>query len=318
MARTEARIKCAIWDDEDFRQLTVEAQWLYHAILEQKDLSLCGVLTWTPRRFAKLASNASARATDKALDLLRERRYVLLDEDTDELLVRTFITGDRVLDNPNSILGMSNSFGAIHSLTLRAAVVDRLGQGFIEGLPDLFPKGLPKGFHDRLGKAFVQALALTCTRPPPGAPVPPASGFPPPASPADEHSSSSNLDPVGDEPAEEEEPLSRIDQACALVAQRRLDRRLTKPELEPITDRPAWLARAAERERQRIAADPALVEELGLLADAGEGLELLADRIDPPERPAPSPYTEIGNQPAPAFEEVQTETGEWVTVRVGA
>lgn len=191
MARTEARIKCEIWDDEDFRSLTLEAQWLYHAILEQKDLSLCGVLTWTPKRFAKLASNASAGSTKKALDLLRSRRYVMVDEETDELLVRTFITGDRVLDNPNSILGMSNAFGAIHSPTLRSAVIDRLGQGFLEGLSDLFPKGLPKGFHDRLGKPFMKALTLAGARTPPPAPVPPASHLPSPVSPVGSVPSSS-------------------------------------------------------------------------------------------------------------------------------
>lgn len=182
MARAEARIKCDIWDDEDFRSLTWEAQWLYHAILEQKDLSLCGVLTWTPKRFAKLAANASAGATRKALDLLREKRYVLVDDETDELLVRTFITNDRVLDNANSIIGMTNAFGAIHSQHLRDAVVHGLGEGFMEGLPKRFPNGLPRGFHDRVGKPFLKALALAYAGAPPGAPVPPSSLHPPTAS----------------------------------------------------------------------------------------------------------------------------------------
>ncbi len=175
-------MKCAIWDDEDYRSLTMEAQWLYEAILTQKDLSLCGVLTWTPKRFSKLAANASTSATKKALDLLRSRLYVVLDDDTDELWVRTLIINDGVLDNANSIIGMSNAFGAIHSQALRHAVVEGLGEGFLEGLPDRFPKGLPYGFHDRLGKGFVDALALTGARAPGPAPVPPASCLLPPAS----------------------------------------------------------------------------------------------------------------------------------------
>ncbi len=178
MARTEARIKCDIWDDEEFRSLTLEAQWLYHAILEQKDLTLCGVLTWTPKRFAKLASNANAGATKRALDLLRSRRYVLVDEETDELWVRTLIQNDRVLDNHNSIVGMSNAFGAIHSQVIRDALVKGVLDGVGKGVLD----ALPKGVRDRLSKPFTHALALTCAQAPPHPPVPPASCLLPPAS----------------------------------------------------------------------------------------------------------------------------------------
>lgn len=200
MARTEARIKCEIWDDEDFRTLTLEAQWLYHAILEQKDLSLCGVLTWTPKRFAKLASNAKAGETKRALELLRTKRYVVLDEDTDELWVRTFITNDRVLDNPNTIIGMSQAFGAIHSQPIRRALVDGLGDGFLDGLPKRFDKGLPQGFHGRLAKPFVEALALACARVPPGAPVPPASSLQPPLPPNPPQSGGQSLRSKGANP----------------------------------------------------------------------------------------------------------------------
>ena len=178
MARTEARIKCDIWDDEDFRSLTWEAQWLYHAILEQKDLSLCGVLTWTPKRFAKLAKNANASSTKRALDLLRERRYVLVDEETDELWVRTLIKNDRVLDNHNSIVGMSNAFGAIHSKVIRDALVKGVLEGVGKGVLD----ALPKGVRDRLSKPFTHALALAGAGAPPRPPVPPASCLPSPAS----------------------------------------------------------------------------------------------------------------------------------------
>jgi hypothetical protein len=192
MARTEARIKCEIWDDEDFRSLTWEAQWLYKTLLTQKDLSLCGVLTWTPKRFAKLASNASAAPVKKALELLREKRYVVLDDDTDELLVRTLVKGDGVLSNHNSIIGMSKAFEAIHSNPIREAIVQEVIKGIEQGLaiggpeggtPTGWVKGLPDHIRKRVGQPFVKALALASARPPPHPPVPPASCLLPPASP---------------------------------------------------------------------------------------------------------------------------------------
>ena len=238
MARTEARIKCDIWDDEDFRSLTWEAQWLYHAILEQKDLSLCGVLTWTPKRFAKLASNASATATKKALELLRSRRYVVVDEDTDELWVRTLIQNDRVLDNHNSIVGMSNAFGAIHSKVIRDALVEGVMKGVGKGVLN----ALPQGVQDRLSKPFVQALALASARPPPHPPIPPASSLQPPATPSVVDKSSSSNQGVVDEAPEEEELREKANDAAMLVARRRLEVR----DGPPITNPTAWLRRTAE------------------------------------------------------------------------
>lgn len=181
MARTEARIRCAIWDDEDYCSLPFEAQWLYKAILSQKDLSLCGVVIWTAKRFAKLAPNLSANTVKKSLALLIERRYVVLDDDTDELGVRTFLRNDRVIDSPNLILAMSHDFGAIRSRVIRRLILEQLGEGFMEGLPQRFPKGLPKGFYERLGEGFMEALGSYVRA---GAHVPPAPGPSPQLAPA--------------------------------------------------------------------------------------------------------------------------------------
>jgi hypothetical protein len=140
-----------------------------------------------------------------------------------------------------------------------------------------------------------------------------AGAMPSHSSPTTEHRSSSSHHGAGGRLAEEEEPSDRITQACAVVAQRRLDRRLTKPELEPITDRPAWLARAADRERQRIAGDPGFADNMTRLVAGGLSVNQLADLIDPPERPAPSPYPAAGEQLPPAFE-IDEATGMAVPV----
>lgn len=187
MARTEARLRCEIWDDEDFRSLSVEAQWLYTAILTQKDLSLCGVITWTPKRFAKLAQNASAATVRKALVLLREKHYVVLDEDTDELWVRTLIKYDGALTNHNVFVGLSKAFEAVHSPAIRDAVVhavregmgdgvgDGVTQGVLDGMVHSVLDGLPEAVRKRVGKPFAKALALASASAPACAHVPPDS-----------------------------------------------------------------------------------------------------------------------------------------------
>lgn len=301
MARTEARIKCAIWKDDDYRSLTLEAQWLYTAILSQQDLTLCGVLTWTPKRFAKLASNASAAAAKKALDHLRSKRYVVVDEETDELWVRTFAKNDGVVDSPNLILAMSHDFGAIHSSTIREGLVEGLGEGFLEGLPQRFKKPLPQGFMERLAGPFVEALG----RPRAGAGAPPLScvpqvpSAPVPHAPPDEHKSSSSLDRVGERPAEEEEnDRGSWDGllVARLVAKRRLGK-LSDPPPEGFR-RDRWLTRTAEN---------LLADEHGSIAHHLITLpvEAVVDLFEPPDQPAaavPSPYPEAGHATEPAWD----------------
>lgn len=316
MARTEARVTCAIWDDEDYRDLTWEAQWLYETLLTQKDLSLCGVLTYTPKRFAKLAVNASPPAIRKALDLLRERRYVVLDDDTDELLVRSLIRRDRVLSNHNSVIGCSKSFEAIHSQVVRDSIIkevlrvvaDGLAIGGTEGgTPTGWLRGLPDHVGKRVGQPFAKALALACTRPPPGAPIPPSSVLRSPVSPTSESRSSSDLSVVGERTAEEEEP-DRVGQVCQLVAERRYGKLSDPPP--PGIRRDRWLAATA--------GDVLAKRGPGIALDlaAGSSVDAIVDSIEPPATPAAiavSPYPAAGEQPPPVFE-IDDETGLAVPV----
>lgn len=122
MSREYARIKVAIWTDLDFRDLTAAAQHLYFMLLTSPSLSLAGVADWRPRRIAAMCSGWTVQDVEAAASELEAARYVLVDEDTEEVLVRSFVRHDRVLLKPNVAASMVKDAGRIASRRLLEAV----------------------------------------------------------------------------------------------------------------------------------------------------------------------------------------------------
>lgn len=127
MARTHARIFSAIWSDPEWTSLTPGAQWLYQLILSQPKMTLTGCLDYKPVRWAKLAADTKPADIETWADELETRRYVVIDRETDELLVRTFVRHDSSYDrNSNLLKGIWRAWGAIESGNLRRIVVDNM------------------------------------------------------------------------------------------------------------------------------------------------------------------------------------------------
>lgn len=139
MARTHARILTSIWGKDDWRRLSPDEQWAYFLVLSQPGLSMCGVLSYTPKRWAQLTAGSTVAKIRKAIAGLVEARFLLVDEETEELLVRTFAKNDGVLQSPNLVKAMWKAYGDVVSERLRAA--------FLEGLPEPFREGLPERFR---------------------------------------------------------------------------------------------------------------------------------------------------------------------------
>jgi hypothetical protein len=162
MARTEARIFSSVWNDDDFRRLSVPAQWLYWALLSQPELSMCGVLTAAIDRWSRLANDLDTATINAALDELNERRFVIHDEATSEVWVRAFVRRDGVLRAPNLVVAMARAFEAIHSHTIRDGLICEIlrefPEGFQEGMTERFPKGFPKGLAQRFPQGFLLAV----------------------------------------------------------------------------------------------------------------------------------------------------------------
>lgn len=132
-----ARIWTSIWDDPDFLNLRVNEQHTYLMLMSNKGLSRCGVITYIPGRFENLATDLTSARFSKAVAGLRTARFVVLDEHTQELLVRTHVRHDGVLDRTNMGKATGTAFEAVVSDDIRKAIGDELSRLMREepGLP---------------------------------------------------------------------------------------------------------------------------------------------------------------------------------------
>lgn len=121
MARTESRTKTSIWSDEEFRKRSGRAQRMYWLLYSQPTINLCGVIALTERRWAATASDETLETVRAALDELEEHRYILIDWDTEEILVRTFARHDGVARSPKTFAPAWAQLHGIASAQLRAA-----------------------------------------------------------------------------------------------------------------------------------------------------------------------------------------------------
>ena len=136
MARDHARIKTSIWDDPDFLELKVAEQHVYLALASSKGLSRCGVIDYIPSRFDHLAADLTAAKFTKAATGLRAARFVVLDERTQELLLRSYVRHDGVLDRLNMGKATGSAFEAVVSREIRKAIGDELAR-LMKERPDL-------------------------------------------------------------------------------------------------------------------------------------------------------------------------------------
>lgn len=128
MARDHARIQLAVWGEDDWRDLDASAQHAYWMLLSQPRLSYCGVLDYIPSRLAVLAKNMTESKVKSAIRDLERAKYVLVDRNTHELLVRTYVRHDGVLNRPNMGKATARALERVVSLPLRDAVITELGR----------------------------------------------------------------------------------------------------------------------------------------------------------------------------------------------
>ena len=132
MARDRANINTSIWTDQDFRDLTMAEQHLYKLLMTHPTLSYAGVVDWRPARIAAMTADTTGESIRVAAGGLQAKRYVFIDEETEEILVRSFLRHDGLLKQPKLSISMVNAFGAIASKRIREVVTHELQRLFGE------------------------------------------------------------------------------------------------------------------------------------------------------------------------------------------
>lgn len=136
MSRTHGRLKVAIWDDPDFVSLKRDEQHAYMLIMSNKGLSRCGVVNFVPARFEHLAADLTAAKFKAAVTGLQRARFVVIDERTQELLLRSHVRHDGVFDRANMGKAVGTAYEAVVSRRIRKAIGDELAR-LMQQSPDL-------------------------------------------------------------------------------------------------------------------------------------------------------------------------------------
>jgi hypothetical protein len=128
MARDHARIYLSVWNDDDWRSLTSAAQHTYWTLMAQPRLSYCGVLDYFPSRLAELSTDQTEAKVKASVKALERARFVVLDSRTHELVIRSYVRHDGVLDRVNMGKAVGRAFDRVISTKIREAIAHELGR----------------------------------------------------------------------------------------------------------------------------------------------------------------------------------------------
>lgn len=123
MARSQANLRLNVF--EGLRGLTREGKLLYIAVLVEPTINQAGIGALRERRWAKDLELTLAEI-EKAMQELDERRFVLFDADTEEILIRTLIRNDGVADKPNLLWAACRAAVLVSSPRLRVVLAEEL------------------------------------------------------------------------------------------------------------------------------------------------------------------------------------------------
>ncbi|TWP47409.1 hypothetical protein FKR81_32360 [Lentzea tibetensis] len=179
MARDHARFYLSIWSDEDFIALSALAKIVYVQLCTQQKLTYAGVLDVSVKRWTRAHPDQNIDAVRAALAELDAARFVVIDHDTEELLVRSFIRRDGLYKQPNVLRAALRCAFELESPLLRKALaveLRRLPTEITGPAPAVAATELEAGARE-LPASVKAAMTIRGTgRPAPAeqAPVPPA------------------------------------------------------------------------------------------------------------------------------------------------
>lgn len=126
MPRDRANIFTDIWTDDDWRNLSGAEQNLYLMLLTHPQLSYAGVADWRPGRLAQMNRDGSKAGVEAIGRQLQDKRFIVVDDDTEEVLIRSYIKHDGVLQHPKLAISFVNAYATVSSRTIRMVITHEL------------------------------------------------------------------------------------------------------------------------------------------------------------------------------------------------
>lgn len=116
------RTPYAVWDQTDYLSLGPHAKLLDYVLRQHGGISFCGRADWRPARLT-VRSGLSVEEICAAGAELVERGFAVIDEGTEEILMRKHILWDELLRNPKMAVAVVRAYGDVASPLAKAAVV---------------------------------------------------------------------------------------------------------------------------------------------------------------------------------------------------
>jgi hypothetical protein len=126
MARSHGQLLVTIWADPDWLALPMHAQWTYAMFVSQGDINHAGILSLTPKRWADYTADRNPDVIADALKVLEDAGFIVVDADTEQVLVRAFVRRDGVIKQPNTLKNACASMLLVRSRKIRAALLAEL------------------------------------------------------------------------------------------------------------------------------------------------------------------------------------------------
>jgi hypothetical protein len=272
MARHHAQLLASIWSDPDWLDLSPTAQRLYMLLLSQGRLSLIGHLDLMPHRWATLAHGTTVESITADLLELEGARFVAVDHDTQEVLIRTLVAHDVAPHrfNRNLAKGLWTSWGGILSPSLRLVAVENMPDFVWDKSGDATPAA---ALHMRTSPRLEPPVETTGDDEPLEPPVETTGSDQPSESPVQtvfspspspslvtghrqpvvETTSSNAFSSARDDDDDRGtgSDQRRVETALRVLAERDLTERQEAPNLSPIGDVESWTRKAVEGRRER-------------------------------------------------------------------
>lgn len=134
--KDHARINLDIWGDDDWLDLTPPAQHLYFVLWTSPQLSYCGTGEWHPGKIASKAKGWTAAAVLAAGAELTKELFLVVDTETSEFVLRSWMKHDGLWKIPNMAVSMANARADLASRTLRGVIVHEAAK-LAKRFPDL-------------------------------------------------------------------------------------------------------------------------------------------------------------------------------------